>query len=215
MNAIVESKAIPLKQVRKALEILPYGSTQRVMFEMLTLTGCRLTELDNMKWSNIRNDFLYFKLGKNQKNWRKVKLPARFVQELKDYRETHRVQADALFGAKGHSFRRLFDRESRKILGSEWLEKRETWTNGEFALEYKLQLKGLRKNYQTLVFKSELEKWGDPGVALEFTSKAMRHSSTHITAYHYLVNFDSLGSGDFVVEDVLDYPAQLRLSDFF
>jgi len=185
------------------------------MFEMLVLTGCRISELDNMKRSNIRKGFLYWKLGKNQSNYRKVALPERYMQELKDYWETHRVPVDDVFGIKSHSFRRYFDRYVRMQLGGCWLEKVNVFRNDFFVDEYFLQLKGLRKNYQTMLFKSEYEKWGDAGVALEFTSKAMKHSSKHITAYHYLVNFDALGMGDFIVEHVLDFPAQMRITDFY
>lgn len=209
------SKAIPLREVKRVLDILPWASTCRVMFEMLTLTGCRLSEMDEMKWSNIRETILYFKLGKNQKNYRKVQLPEKYLQELKDYRETHRVKSDFLFGVKAHTFRRYFDRQVRLMLCGEWIAKEDVWCKGAFALEYKLQLKGLRKNYQTLLFKAEYEKWGDAGVALEFASKAMRHSSKHITAYHYIVNFDALGVEGCVVENVLDFPAQMRITDFY
>ncbi len=193
---------------------MSYASTCRVMFTMLALTGCRLSEMDNMKQSYLKDGWLWWRLGKNQKNYRKVKLPDPFIQELKDYRESHRVPSDSLFGVEHRTFRRYFNRTIRKLLGGGWIEKTEALGCNGFTEEYLLQLKGLRKSYQTLLFKAEYEKWGDPGVALQFTSKAMRHSSERITAYHYLVNFDTLGNGNHVIEDICKMPLQTSLVEF-
>ncbi|MGV8169233.1 MAG: hypothetical protein ACP5N3_04220 [Candidatus Nanoarchaeia archaeon] len=211
-----ESKAIPVREIHRVLEILPYASTSRVMFEMLAFTGCRLAELDNMRWSLLKEEWLYWKLGKNQTSYRKVKLPSQYIQELRDYRESHKVVADVLFGLTSDSFRRHFNRYTRGLIGDEWLLKSEFLKNGFFVPEYKLQLKGLRKTYQTLLFKKELEKWDNPEVALQFTCKEMRHSSERITAYHYLVNFDSIGAEKniVVVEDLAHNPVQRLLVDF-
>lgn len=52
-------------------------------------------------------------------------------------------------------------------------------------------------------------------VALQFTSKEMKHSSERITAYHYLVNFSSLGNiGVSVVEDLSSNNIQMSILDY-
>lgn len=64
--------------------------------------------------------------------------------------------------------------------------------------EYVLQLKGLRKNFATLEFAKQYKKWKSAEVALEFASKRMKHSTKHITAYHYLRNFDELNISAYI-----------------
>jgi hypothetical protein len=85
--------------------------------------------------------------------------------------------------------RRYFNRDVRPLLGLAWQKKR--LHPGFFKEEpYFLQLKGFRKSFGTTIFFREYEKWGDAGVALEFASKRLQHSTTHMTAYHYLQNFE-------------------------
>ncbi|MDI6738703.1 MAG: hypothetical protein QME12_09425 [Nanoarchaeota archaeon] len=84
--------------------------------------------------------------------------------------------------------------------------------------EYIYQLKGLRKNYQTLEFAKQFEKWQDASIALEFTSKNMKHSSGKITAYHYIENFESLNIEKYKhltpAEIIANSQTQMRLMDY-
>ncbi len=217
LNLLAESHAIPFEKVREAIDFMGYGSPERVMFEMLILTGCRITELDRMVISKIYGSILYWGLGKNQKSFRKEALTVSYLKELKYYRDHHRVYGNKIFGIHSHTFRRYFNRDVRPNLSKEWQEKTLFQKKGALVPEYVYQLKGLRKNFQTLEFKKELEKWKDSGVALEFTSKKMKHSSKHITAYHYLVNFDTLGINnlsELEPSDLLKKTRQTRLMDF-
>ncbi|MCA1807531.1 MAG: hypothetical protein LC687_06770, partial [Actinobacteria bacterium] len=60
--------------------------------------------------------------------------------------------------------------------------------------QYRLQLKGLRKNFQTVEFARQLAQWrGHADFALEMTSKRMRHSTASVTARHYIEGLGELG----------------------
>ena len=217
VNHLAEGHAVPFDRIREALEVMPYGSDVRVMFEMLFLTGCRISELDNMKASKLFGNVLYWSLGKNQHGFRKEVLPDFYLKELAEYRKKNRTYADRLFGVNAHTFRRYFHKFIMPRLKG-WHEKRLVDKQGVLQEEYIYQLKGLRKDYQTLEFAKQLDKWKDAGVALQFTSKKMRHSCERITAFHYIQEFDSLNiekNMSLKTADILkDCISQTRLMDF-
>ena len=191
INHQTESHAIPFNRVLEALSVMAHGSDIRVMFEMCFLTGCRMAELNVMRKSMLYGNYLYWPLGKNQTGMRKEFIPNFCLSELKQYWEHHRVYGDKFFGIDSHTFTRYFNRDIRPLLNNTWHEMRIMGFQTKH-MEYILQLKGLRKDFQSLLFAKELNKWKDASVALEFTSKKMHHSSTKITAYHYIENFDTL-----------------------
>lgn len=192
LNQEDNGHSIPFEDVAEAINFKPYGDPLRVMLQMLFYTGCRMSELDNMKPELLVNNWLYWGLGKNQKGFRKVKLPDRFISELAFYRSKHKVSQANIFGIKHTTFRRMFNRDIRPNLNNNWKRKRLVVKKNELTTEYEYQLKGLRKNYQTFTFNKNLEKWGDSKIALEFTSKDMKHSNTGITLKHYVENNDKL-----------------------
>lgn len=212
-----ESYAVPIPAVQEVVDFLPYASTERVMFQMLFFTGCRVSELDRMQPNLIYEGVLYWQPGKGQKGHRKEALPESYLKEIKQYRATHRVSESKLFGCNANTFRKYFDRDVRPHLSAAWQTKRLIIRSKAFGHEYSLQLKGLRKTFQTLLFAKEWQHWGAADVALEFTSKRMKHSTTHITAYHYLENFDSLHinkNSPLMPVQALRATAQLRVMDF-
>lgn len=155
------------------------------------LTGCRISALNNWRVDRIIGDHIYFHEGKSTRGLRKVQLPTGFLLELNEYRRRQQISGIKVFGINSETFVKHFRKYVRPLLGGRWLEKQHDFSYDEKLFVY--QLKFLRKNYQTLLFKQELDRWRDAYVALEFTSKAMRHSKTGITSYHYLENFDDLG----------------------
>lgn len=212
-----DSYAVPIPAVQEVLDFLPYASTERVMFQMLYYTGCRCKELDVMTPKLLHENTLYWELGKNQHGTRKEVLPKSYLSELKAYRATHRVCEDRMFGPTAATFRRYFDRDVRPFLSSTWREKRLTVRSKAFSTEYVLQLKGLRKTFQTMLFAKEWQRWGTADVALQFTCKRMQHSSERITAYHYLQNFESLQidkQSPLIPSQAIKACAQLRVMDF-
>lgn len=212
-----DCRAIPFDRLKEALAFMPWASSLRVMFLMLALTGCRIHELDRMKKSLLYDNVLFWHLGKNQVGFRKERLPSWYLKELQEYWKNNRIFQDRFFGCSGDTFRRYFNRDVRPWMSRAWQEKRLVPKQGELQEEYILQLKGLRKTYQTLEFAKQLDKWKDSGVALEFTAKKMRHTTRQITAYHYIENFDALQIEKFkelTTEKIVQDNRQARLFEF-
>lgn len=201
---------------------LPPAHPVRVGILLLALTGCRVAELDRLNPRNLAEGWIYWQPGKNQRGWRRELLPRWFLQELALYRETHRVPQARMLGYQGHVLRRYFNRDVRPFLGRAWNTKR-FLPNGRRYKEhinvdsYTLQLKGFRKSFATTIFYREYQRWGDAGVALEFTSKRMRHSTKGMTAYHYLEEFDAAQVEKWDQFTRTDGPrvVQQRLPDYF
>lgn len=212
-----EGHSIPIPYIKAAIESMTYASTERVMFQMLYYTGCRLTCLDRMFKKNLYGEWLYWQPGKNQRGFRKERLTTEYLEELGIYWNTHRVTGQAFFGVTGETFRGYFKNIVRPKLPSMWQRKRPIVKTTGVDYEYVYQLKGLRKNFQSLDFKRQLDEWGDPGIAIEMTSKRMCHSSTKITARHYVENFRTLGINELHSLDpaqLLKTHQQKRLLDF-
>lgn len=187
-----DSDAIPFPLVADAIQRLEYASYERVMFTMLAMTGCRIRALDNMFIDRILEGVLHFHEGKSTTGLRRCRLPSFFWEEIEVYRNKNDVCSRRLFGVSAEHFTKVFLRSVRPYLGGVWLEKVPYFDHPMHDSRYKYRLKGLRKNFQTLEFARQLKKWGDAGMALEMTSKSMRHSSARITAYHYIENFDTI-----------------------
>ena len=217
LNLSVDGQAIPPTRIKEVLDYLPYGNQIRVMFQFLAITGSRISELDRMRTDRILKSqnkyFLIWSLGKNQKAFRKEEIPEQLVQELRESRKNRRCFQNRLFSMSSDTFRRVFNRDVRPNLSDAWTERKIKLSKGQLQTEYVLQLKGLRKTFQTLNFAQELRKWNNPDIALEFTSKRMRHSSKHITAYHYIVNFDQVNTSMDNL-DLLGNNTQRRLPEF-
>lgn len=193
LNIVVESKAIPFDKVMEVIQKVQYGCHESVMFKFLMLSGCRVKELDYLRISLLCGNIVYIPLGKNQKGHRKIKLPQHYLTELSYYRKTHRIYSDKVFGINNTTFRRAFNTKIRPKLSKSWVEKEMRLRKGGIPYKfYKFGLNGLRKNYQTILYKLQLIKWGSPEMAVEMTSKLMKHSSRKITCYHYIQNFDNL-----------------------
>lgn len=202
MIILTETICVPFVECKKAISRMHYASTERVMFIMLVLTGCRLQALDTMFSSWLINGVLYYHPGKNQKQYLKTPLPNWYLKELCEYRKNHRIWGDHLFSCTADAFRRYFVR-IRPSLGYAWTETALMPHHNLCRESYVLQLKGIRKMFWTMEFKRQLEEWKDAGVALEMTSKKAAHSTTHMTAYHYLRDFAQIGKQQGDITDLL------------
>lgn len=210
--------AIPFEEVINLINCFEYGNKYRVAIEMVALTGCRLAEIDNMGVNSIYGDHIIWKLGKNQKHYRKVKLPEWFLKEICCHLSKNQHCAERLFNFSGKELGRIVRRRARPKLGQAWHAKRPVpQKDGGIVWEYCLQVKGLRHNYATLRFKEYFDKWGGT-VAVELTAKELQHSSYRITAGHYVGNFDQLEIEKYKglsVADILNRGVQSRLPEFF
>lgn len=222
INYEVDSYAIPFGNVKEVLDLLEYGNQVRVMFEMLALTGCRISELDSFRVDQLHKVsdgwVVFWKPGKKQRGVRKERLPDAFVNELRYCREHFRVKGCRMFSFKSCTFRRRFNEFVRPLLSGAWREVKPSGKRGRAPFEYVLQLKGMRKNFQTLLFAKEWQEWHDASFAMEKTCKRMRHHSKHITVNHYIENFERLDINKYVdcnPADLLGVGVQKRLNDFF
>lgn len=216
-DVMIEGRGIPLELVKKTIQHLQRASTIRIMFMTAALTGCRLTELQNMKKDLCREPYLIWALGKNQNGYRKELMPAYWWTELKEYRTTHKVPENRLFGPSGDTFGRMWDKARQTNLPQEWGIKIDSVINGIIAPAYKYQLRGLRKNFQTHIFAQQLRKWKDPTIALEITSKRMKHKSTHTTIYHYIQEYEILSMEKYTNQDmttILRFEPQSKIAEY-
>ncbi len=187
----MESYSIPIPKVKELIMYLPFGSSYRCAILILCVTGARLSELNAMGLKSLAYPYLVWKVGKNQRGYRKEILPEWAWNEVRAYLGAYPASPEHLFSFTGETLTSHFNRYIRPNLSSEWQEKR--WSSGLIKQEYIYQLKSLRHNYATAIFFAELNKWGSADLAISKTSCRMRHSSTRLTAERYLNDADTLG----------------------
>lgn len=212
-----DGAGIPFRLVQELIWAVRYGSVHSIGTKLLFYTGCRIAELDNMHKSKIYQNYIYWKCGKNQHGWRKEYLPPEFIVELECYWKNNRTPHDQVLGISSDTFTRYFRRDIRPNLSQEWQEHKVIINDGELEDVYKYVLKGLRKNFATLLFCYFWKKYDDAGVALEKVSKRMHHSSKHITANHYIETIEQIEADKYshlMPFEILDKVVQTRIMDF-
>jgi len=212
-----EHTAIPIDTAINTIQKLSYASIERAGLILLFLTGARVSELDNMKITNIYNNQLFWRVGKNQNGKpRTVDLPLSFMEELANMRLKYGAK-ERILPVKSDSFRRLITK-LRPMMGVEWLERTPIPKGGRVNREYKLQLKGFRKLYSTKLFAEKMAEWGSADIGLMFASKELRHSTTKMTATYYLVeDFNKVGINKYLnkkMSDILYQRKQRTLIEF-
>lgn len=196
---------------------MDYASSERVMFEALAITGCRIATLDCFQKSKLHKEVFYFRESKTGK-YRKESLPRWYIEELFEYWQKNKTFQDRFFACDHTTLRRYFNANIRPHLSAPWREKRPRIVQGLLIPQHRYQLKGLRKNFGTLEFKRMLDKWKDANVALQFTSKRFGHSTERITAHHYIQSFESLDIERYKgmsTGEILDATNQPALMDFY
>lgn len=218
----IESEAIPFEHVINAFRVMEYASVTSVMFKTLTFTGCRTTELNNMKMSNFFNKdgkiWIYWKLGKNQNGTRAEPIPQRLYKEILEYRKKNNVPGDKIFHIKHKTFKRYFNVKTRPKLNKAWNKKYQDVSRDDNMIKniYRLHFKGLRKNFASLKFWKNYKKY-DSRISLEKTCKKMSHSSDKITAHYYAMNFERLNLekwGNKTLPEILYNQGQKQLTAF-
>lgn len=183
---IREGYALPIEKVKELLSSLEYGSCNYVMTLWLALTGCRIRELDNMTVQGFKGSYFFWKIGKNQKGHRRVKIPQYAFDALMYYRSRERVYKNQLFHKSGETYRRQMNKH-RKLFGSEWTAKISNFKNNSIRHEdFMLQWKGFRKTYMTFKFYKNWDKYGDPHIATLAVTKEVGHGSIYMTFNHYI-----------------------------
>lgn len=211
-----EGYSIPFYEVKRLIEFLPYASSHRIAIELLSLTGMRVSELEKIKLNCFYGEFVIWKTGKNQRGYRKEKLPFWFLHELDKYIQSYSFVDGFLFGFDSNTLSTYINKKIRPKIAGNWLKKRVKPRGSLKGLEYVYQLKSLRHNFATLEFARNLDKWGKD-VAVIFTAKKMKHSTYKMTAEHYLENFDSLDIERYKevsMSDLLKEANQRKITEF-
>lgn len=202
-----EDRVIPIDDVIRALQKLPYGNVHRCMMSMRFLTGCRNSELDNMMKSRIINGAIYWKKGKNQKGYRKEKLPDKFIEELKYMWQCNHTKLDAVFPITAETFMTQFNKLIRPVLGGKWLLKKPALFHNFARLTYIYQLSYLRKDFFTLDNANNYNRFKSLDVALYMTQKRMGHHCAYMTQAHYIQSWKSLDMdkyGSLSIQEIYD-----------
>lgn len=188
----VSLQAICYSDFKTLISSLGYATPVRVMLLMLAYTGCRVAELERMRYTDLVGNTIYWRPGKNQKGHRKETLPQSYINELNVYRADYPVAQGLVFGMRADVFRRHFNC-LRKDVGGRWVLKTSEELNGPSRNKnYVLQLKGLRKTFQTILFRYYSQKYGDSMVALGMVAKRMRHAAKETTLHHYIEAHDKI-----------------------
>lgn len=181
-----DGNGIPLKLVAEMLNACEYASPVSIGCKLLMQTGARISELDAMYKQNLKGNWLYWGKGKNQKGARCEYLSDDLIQEIKEHWKQYKTQQQQILSVSHTTFGRYWRKHIRPKLSKEWQSKRPTWRNKRIEEEYKYMLKGLRKNFATILFAYYWKKYSDPYVAVQLTCKRMGHSSDKITVTHYI-----------------------------
>lgn len=213
-----ENRSIDFREALRPYNICSDGSTVKVMYGMIFATGCRPSTLDLLETNDIIGYEIKFKECKTG-NKRVVYLGKKYLDQLIKYRKQNRTYDKKLFGIKAHSFRRIFDKDVRPKLGGIWVQKEPVKWGGIMQWCYTYQFYDLRRNYQTLTFAKNLQKWKDPYVALQFTKKEMGYgkSGDKVCVTNYIQEFDNLNIDKWInmtPAQMLEQADQERLYNF-
>lgn len=200
---------ILLPHAQEPINLLKYGSPERVRLRLYQTLGCRPCETDDLPAPEqcIFNNILYFKTRKKQNTQRKEHISDDLIKEILYMREEHKVKGSKMFPYNSETFRRIFNRDIRPRLSIVWQIKIKTKEKkGASSKEYLYSLYGYRRNFSALKYEYYLNKTESPQLATVMTQKSMKHKTEFMTLYHYasvshqinakryahLLNFDKL-----------------------
>lgn len=219
-----DARGIPFEQIEYMFAYLPYATHISVGVKLLFYTGCRICELDNMRRSNIKEQSIYWKLGKNQTGQiRKEYLPAQFIMELQTYWLRNPVRGDHVLGVKAENISSYFNKNIRPQLNEEWNDKIECpkinpkTETFEWSYEYKYQMKGFRKNWATLCFFYYYEQYRSEKIAGTLLSARMKHSCISMTFKHYFVIGKQINAEkykDKLIFEVINFTSQMKVFEY-
>lgn len=194
-----EPKAVPIPLIVEAISKCDYASPLSLALQLRFITGCRGKELDTINPNKQSDGFIYWQLGKNQtKQYRREYVPTSWWDEYDEYRHKYGVPREKLFHISNETLRCYFTKNLRPLLSEKWHNQHKTMRAGRLVDEYVYTWGGIRKTFQTLLFSHYWKQYDDPGVALEMTSKRMKHSSTRITFKHYIENSENINAKDYL-----------------
>ena len=201
----VDGKALPFPLISEMLHIVPFGEVDYCFMLLLLDTGCRIVEVDRMRWSGLKGNWLYWQIGKNQKGYRKAWIPSHHIKILRDYWENNACVGDRMLGLNHATLSTRWTKQVRAKLSRKWHVKKYKPHKAILRTEHKYKLKGFRKTYCTLRFAYYYHKFKDPLVAVLMVQKELKHSSKEMTAIHYIEAMEQIEAMRF--KDMLPYEA--------
>lgn len=189
---------IYLPDIKKCLDFFKGKAKYRAYLLLLSL-GLRPAEPMQLTWNNFVNGQLIFRPHKQLKRnvLRKIKIPPRMWEELTDFKEKNFFSRGKLFDFTHESFRRRFNGEFRKFLGTPWNEHSENYRGGKIAVYHRYTLSCFRTTMATLIYHYYSQVYGHGDLALTLACKYMGHSAEKMTAEYYIKRVDRLGLDKF------------------
>jgi len=186
-------KPIPLKEVRRFIQLLPYASPDRIYTLMMTISASRPGEMQDITWYDFSGDTLCFRPKKQHgKITRLVKIPPKVFEELQEYKRRNGFKDQKLFDFTYKTFQTHFNKEYRYRLGGAWVEYDPLPYSKTVKHRHKYVLRCIRTTISTLVYLYFQKKYGDY-IALSRTCAWLGHESKKMTCDHYIRNINTLG----------------------
>lgn len=137
----------------------------RMLFQLLSLSGLRISEALNLKWSDLGEDYLIIRTQKNGKKNGTVHIGNKLLALLAEFKEqnpySHSVH---LFNTQKGPYKR---------------------TNAHDRLKYWLRVAGLRDSLSLHSFRhTYATKCLDSGLPLSLVRDQLRHSSITVTSVY-------------------------------
>jgi len=213
----INCEAIPIPLINKMLQFVPFGGDMFCFMLLLFDTGCRIVEIDRMFWRNVKGNWLYWTIGKNQTGMRRAWLCNKHLKVYKEYWDTHACVGDHLLGAKGESLANRWRKEVRQHMP----EMQKQYINLNKTLmkdEYLYQAKSFRKTYCTLRYAYFLDQEkGDKVIALLKLQAEMRHSCKEMSYLHYVRDIKKIQADKYLglkPYEILEKCKNIKLWDF-
>jgi len=195
MEVETGTKVLSLPLVKKTLDCFSYGHPHRLYILLLFAGGLRVGEPCELHWDNFvwETNMLIFR-PQNQKGkvLRRVKLPIKFMEELKHYRDHNFFPGGKCFPMGKKSYCRYFNKKYRQVLPAEWQQYHEVKRRGSVAQFHTYTLRGLRATHATIAYFYYSMVYGHGDLAVKKTAKHMGHSSSYMTSEYYIQRISDL-----------------------
>lgn len=205
---------INIFDLRTILNFFKKGSWERIYLLLLYTCGLRPSEPLHLTWHNFSEDGLLIFRPRKQKllskgtiRPRKIRIPPKTWEEIKEYRDNGFFPNGVIFNVKRQTFRTKMSKTYRKKLGGIWNKKSENLKQGKIPQFYHYTTSSFRCTTATTIYYLYLREYeNQPDMALHLTSRWMGHGkglgAGNVTAYYYLKKLNKLGL-DTVPKEVL------------
>lgn len=179
---------ISLLDLRRTINHFPRCHEIRI-YLLLQANSMRVGEPYELYWHHILdNRTIVYRPGKQHyRRKRIIKISECFYQELMDFKKSAHFKDNKLFpGREKRRLQRQFNKKHRHAIGGKWSQERTGHNIGIIKDKYIYQFRSLRNMSGTLLFWYFLNVYRNADIALQCTAKRLKHSTTGITAQHYI-----------------------------